>query len=80
MDDHLPTQKIAARSDPGSLIAPLWSKLVPLSVGLASFIVDQGPWIGSHFYGIVGIKASLAIDNDAIWFARDESRLRIVAG
>lgn len=41
MDDHLPTQKTAARRDTESLIPALWSKLVPLAAGLASFIVPE---------------------------------------
>jgi len=41
MDGHLATQKISAPRDPGRLIAALWSKLIPLAVGLAAFIVSE---------------------------------------
>jgi signal transduction histidine kinase len=41
MNDHLPKQRIAAKHDAGSSVASLWSKLVPLAVGLVSFVVTE---------------------------------------
>jgi signal transduction histidine kinase len=41
MGDRLPRQKTAAKCDPGSLVTSLWSKLVPLVVGLVSFGVTE---------------------------------------
>ena len=41
MTDRLPTHKPAAKDDHGSLVVSLWSKLVPLGVGLVSFAVTE---------------------------------------
>jgi signal transduction histidine kinase len=41
MDDRLPTEKLATKHDPATLVASLGSKLVPVAVGLASFVVTE---------------------------------------
>ncbi|MGD1082414.1 MAG: hypothetical protein ABR881_29195 [Candidatus Sulfotelmatobacter sp.] len=41
MGDRLPTHKPAAKHDHASLVVSLWSKLVPLAVGLVSFVVTE---------------------------------------
>lgn len=41
MADRLSTQKSAAKYDPDSLVASLGSKLVPVAVGLISFLVTE---------------------------------------
>jgi signal transduction histidine kinase len=41
MGYRLPTDRIAANHDPGSLVATLGSKLVPVAVGLVSFVVTE---------------------------------------
>jgi hypothetical protein len=38
---RLLTERIAAKDDPGSLVASLGSKLVPVAVGLVSFVVTE---------------------------------------
>jgi signal transduction histidine kinase len=41
MNDRWPTHKPAAKHDHRSLVVSLWSKLVPLGVGLVSFAVTE---------------------------------------
>jgi signal transduction histidine kinase len=41
MDDHLPKQAIAPKYDAGNSVSSSWSKLVPLAVGLVSFVVTE---------------------------------------
>jgi signal transduction histidine kinase len=41
MGDRLPTQKIAAQHDAERLVATLRSRLIPVAVGLVSFLVTE---------------------------------------